>query len=57
MHKNMKGLKITQSCNTKDGKSPFSLTLVIIKFVFDDELQNIGGSKHDGPLLEQLNIA
>lgn len=56
MHKNMKGLKITQSCNTKDGKSPFSLRLVIRNFVFDDERGKIGGSKRDGPLLEQLNI-
>jgi hypothetical protein len=52
----MKGLKITQSCNTKDGKSPFSLRLVIRNFVFDDERGKIGGSKRDGPLLEQLNI-
>jgi hypothetical protein len=57
MHKNMKELKITQSCNTKDGKSPFSLRLVTIIYFFDDDLQKIGGSKHDGPILEQLNFA
>jgi hypothetical protein len=57
MHKNMKGFKITQCCNKKDGTSFFSFRLVIIKFVFDDELGKIGRSKHDGPLLEQLNIA